>query len=82
MSRGFEPTTAVFDQAKTVLALDRAATVIGGLCSDGVKKSNDSNMDGATLVYITTGVGTVTESSSFLHYGPRNLHWHEHFRTC
>jgi hypothetical protein len=31
MSRvGFEPTNPVFEQAKTVDALDRAATVIGG----------------------------------------------------
>jgi hypothetical protein len=30
MSRvGFEPTTPVFEQAKTVHALDRAATVVG-----------------------------------------------------
>jgi hypothetical protein len=27
---GFEPMTPVFEQAKTVHALDRAATVIGG----------------------------------------------------
>jgi hypothetical protein len=27
---GFEPTIPAFERAKTVLALDRAATVIGG----------------------------------------------------
>jgi hypothetical protein len=28
---GFEPTISVFEQAKTVHALDRAVTVIGGV---------------------------------------------------
>jgi hypothetical protein len=62
---GFEPTTPVFEQPKTVLALGRAATLIRGLCSYGVKKSNGSKMDWATLVYIMTGVGTAIENSSF-----------------
>jgi hypothetical protein len=29
--KGFEPTIQVFEQAKTVHALDHAATVIGGI---------------------------------------------------
>jgi hypothetical protein len=31
LSGGFEPTTPVFQRAKTVHVLDRAATVIGGV---------------------------------------------------
>jgi hypothetical protein len=30
---GFEPTIPVFERAKTVHALDRSATVVGGFCT-------------------------------------------------
>jgi hypothetical protein len=40
---GFEPTIPVFERAKTVHALDRAATVIGKerFCDDQIKERGD-----------------------------------------
>jgi hypothetical protein len=35
---GFKPTTPVFERAKTVHALDRVATVIGSLATNGFTK--------------------------------------------
>jgi hypothetical protein len=37
---GFEPTIQVFEWAKEVHALDRAAAVIGGMLTDRRQKSN------------------------------------------
>jgi hypothetical protein len=38
---GFEPKTSVFERAKTVHALDRAATVIGSAINSGLINSSD-----------------------------------------
>jgi hypothetical protein len=37
---GFEPTIPAFERAKTVHALDRAATVIGIICEVGIELLN------------------------------------------
>jgi hypothetical protein len=51
---GFEPTTLVFERAKTIHALDRAATVIRVICS--LLNNIGSNLSDTAVCKITNGV--------------------------